>query len=210
MTLLDEAGVPAGAGGAGEVAPLGGPDFVAVDFETANARWASVCQVGLTRMRGGQIEAEESWLIRPPTGLDFDPFNIGIHGITPEMVTDARTWAQSLEVFEDFVGDLPLVAHNASFDRSVFTKATELIRQPVPQHRWECSVKLSRRHFRQLPNHKLPTVAAAVGAGDFQHHDACADARACALIVAHVARDLGVSDFNDLWQGSQRRTRQRT
>lgn len=178
-----------------------GMDFVAVDFETASAQRASVCQVGLTRVVDGVVESEASWLVVPPTGADaFSPHNVMIHHITPAIVRRyGISWEDSLERFEELVDGFPLVAHNAPFDRSVFERATRYVGFGVPRHRWEDTVRLARRHCRDLPNHRLPTVAGHFGLGDFTHHDACADARTCALITTAIASRTGARTFDELW-----------
>jgi DNA polymerase III subunit epsilon len=176
-------------------------NFVSIDFETANRQRASVCQVGLAKVRGGRIEATDSWYVVPPTGLDsFDPFNIGVHGITSATVTAARglSWGDSLERCADFIGDLPLIAHNSAFDRSVYEQATRHIGAAVTTRRWECTVDLSRRHLT-LPNYKLPTVAAHLGLAEFDHHDATADARVCAQIALGIGTQSALRSFEELW-----------
>lgn len=42
------------------------PDFVAIDFETADQGADSACAVGLVKVEGGRIVRSESHLIRPP------------------------------------------------------------------------------------------------------------------------------------------------
>jgi hypothetical protein len=70
-------------------------DFTAVDFETANSFRGSPCSVGLVKVRDGQIVNESSTLIHPPARFDyFDGFNIGLHGISAEMVAGAPRWRQ--------------------------------------------------------------------------------------------------------------------
>ena len=58
-----------------------GLDFTAIDFETANGFRGSPCAVGLTKVRGGVVVEEASWLMRPPQNHDrFDHHNVRIHG----------------------------------------------------------------------------------------------------------------------------------
>lgn len=181
--------------------PVSALDFVAVDFETASSQRASVCQVGLTRVVDGVVDAEDGWLVVPPTGADaFAPRNVMIHHITPAIVRRyGISWEDSLDRFEAFVDGFPLVAHNAPFDRSVFERATRYVGFGVPRHRWEDTVVLARRHCRELPDHRLPTVAAHFGLGEFSHHDACADARTCALIATTIATRTGAHSVDELW-----------
>jgi len=59
-------------------------DFTAIDFETANGFRGSPCAVGLSKVRGGVVVEEASWLMRPPENHDrFDYHNVRIHDIRP-------------------------------------------------------------------------------------------------------------------------------
>ena len=173
-------------------------DFTAIDFETANSHAASACAVGLVRVREGVVVDRESWLIRPPAGHDeFLRFNIKIHGITPEMVTDAPEWGEQLPRLVDFIGNDIAVAHNAGFDMGVIRGACHATVSRTPKLRYLCSVQVSRKTY-DIPSHRLPLAAAAAGFGQFSHHEALADAEACAAIVIDAARRHGASDVPEL------------
>ena len=45
-----------------------GLDFVAIDVETANDDWGSICQIGVVRYTNGQASASDSWLCTPLPG----------------------------------------------------------------------------------------------------------------------------------------------
>jgi DNA polymerase III subunit epsilon len=64
-------------------------DFVALDFETANENRDSACALGLVVVENNEIVKKDYWLIRPKE-LYFNPFNISIHGITPDDVKDKQ------------------------------------------------------------------------------------------------------------------------
>lgn len=163
-------------------------DFTAIDFETANSHPSSACAVGLVRVRDGAVVERADWLIKPPESHGaFLPFNVKIHGITPEMVADARAWAEQLVELRDFIGDDVAVAHNASFDMGVIKAACAEAIAPIPRLRYMCSVQVSRKTY-EIPSHRLPLAAAAAGFGEFSHHDALADAEACAAIISDAAR----------------------
>ena len=177
-------------------------DFTAIDFETANSNAASACAVGLVRVRDGKIEDRAAWLIRPPADHgEFLPFNIKIHGITPEMVADAPEWGEQLETLRDFIGDDIAVAHNAGFDMGVIRAACAVTVTPTPRLRYLCSVLVSRKTY-DLPSHRLPLAAEAAGYGPFAHHEALADAEACAAIISDAARRHGASDVEALAQAT--------
>ena len=170
-------------------------DFTAIDFETANSHPSSACAVGMVRVRDGRVVDRVEWLIRPPRAhAAFLPFNIKIHGITAEMVVDARDWAEQLEDLRGFIGDDVTVAHNASFDMGVIRAACAETITPTPRLRYLCSVQVSRKTY-ELPSHRLPLAAEAAGFGDFAHHDALADAEACAAIISDAALRHEVGDL---------------
>ncbi len=173
-------------------------DFTAIDFETANSSSASACAVGLARVRDGRVVATAGWLIQPPPGHDrFFELNIGIHGIQPEDVIGAKTWSAQLGDIADFAGDDVLVAHNAGFDMAVLRRASEATGAACPPFRYVCSLQVSRKVYT-LPSYRLPFVAAAAGFLDFAHHDAAADALACAHIMIDAARQEGAQDVVEL------------
>ncbi len=173
-------------------------DFTAIDFETANSHASSACSVGLVRVRDGKVTDRARWLIKPPPGHDeFLPFNIKIHGITPEMVADAASWAEQLIELREFIGDDIAVAHNAGFDMGVIRTACAETVMPTPKLRYLCSVQVSRKTY-DIPSHRLPLAAAAAGFGEFSHHEALADAEACASIVIDAARRHEVDDVTAL------------
>lgn len=173
-------------------------DFTAIDFETANSSSASACAVGLARVRGGQVVATAGWLIRPPAGHDrFFELNVQIHGIHPEDVVDAPTWSDQLDDFAAFAGADVLVAHNAGFDMAVLRRACEATGDVCPPYRYFCSLQLARKAY-DLPSYRLPSAAAAAGFTDFAHHDAAADALACAHIVIDAATRCRADDIDAL------------
>ena len=141
---------------------MGGLDFCALDFETANAFRGSPCAVGMVKVRGGVVVDAVNWLMRPPEGFDgFDAFNVQLHGITPEMVAGQPRFAARLPQIIAFAEGLPLVAHNAAFDVGVMRDACEAS-EPWPTLDYACSLVLSRQTY-QLLSYSLPWVAEAAG-----------------------------------------------
>lgn len=174
-------------------------DFVAIDFETANSSAASPCAVGLVRVRQGEIQESLSMLFRPPFGHHlFDPGNIAIHGIRPEDVLDAPDFVDALPELLLFTEGMPLIAHNASFDMGVLAKSSEVVGFDLPPLSYACSLKMARKTYHGLESYRLNAVAYSIGHEEFQHHDALADADACARIVIHMANRHEVDSLEDL------------
>ncbi|WP_087130622.1 3'-5' exonuclease [Microbacterium esteraromaticum] len=173
-------------------------DFTAIDFETANSSPASACSVGLVRVRAGEVVAQTGWLIRPPAGHDeFNEWNIKIHGIHAHQVADAATWVDQIDRLCAFAGADVLVAHNAGFDLKVLSRACEVTGIEAPPYRSLCSLAVARKTY-DLESYRLPKAAEAAGFGDFPHHDALADARACAQIIIDAARRADTDDIDEL------------
>jgi len=173
-------------------------DFTAIDFETANSSNASACAVGLVRVRDGEVVDKTGWLIRPPAGHDsFFELNTRIHGIRPEDVADALTWTDQLPDLAAFAGDDILVAHNAGFDMAVIKRACDATGDDCPPYRYACSLQVARKVYR-LESYRLPFVAAEAGFPDFPHHNATADALACAHVMIDAARRVGADDIDAL------------
>lgn len=163
-------------------------DFTAIDFETANSHGASACSVGLVKVRNSVAVDRVSWLIKPPAGYDaFLEWNTRIHGLVPNDVKDAKGWAEQFEDLMEFAeGDI-MVAHNAGFDMGVIRAACEATELEVPNLNYLCSVQVARKTYT-LPSYRLPSAAEAAGFTDFQHHEALADAEACAAIIVDAGR----------------------
>ncbi|MFJ5977278.1 exonuclease domain-containing protein [Pseudarthrobacter oxydans] len=176
-----------------------GLDFTAIDFETANGFRGSPCAVGLTKVRGGQIVDEASWLMRPPPNHDhFDYHNVRIHGIRADDVAGHPRFGELFPEIGAFIGDDILAAHNAAFDLGVIRSGLEVSGLPGPAYDYVCTVMLSRRCYSLVSN-SLPFAAEEAGVPLVKHHDAAEDARACAGILIDIARRNQANSIGELY-----------
>lgn len=155
--------------------------WAALDFETATRSGDSACALGVVIVEGGEERYRQSWLIRPPYNA-YHWGNVRVHGISPEMTVDAPEFPAVWDEAMSMIGSLTMVAHNAPFDIGVIRGCCETYGIAPPPSRYLCTVQMSRRTWKHLPNHKLPTVAGHVGA-ELVHHDALSDAAACSAIL---------------------------
>lgn len=164
-------------------------DFTAIDVETANSKRGSICAVGLSRVRNGQIAQSTSWLVDPPGGRIFEAANVRTHGIKEHDMHAAITWDESLARITDLIeGDL--IAHHGAFDMQALAHACQLSGLQVPLLTSLDTLVLARA---LLPDqkHGLQDVSMSLGMPPFQHHDAQADAIACAGILIKLAERHG-------------------
>ena len=117
----------------------------------------------------------------------FSEFNIRVHGIHYADVADGPNWRDVVPSMLDFIGGDVLIAHNAQFDMGVLAAAAEAESLQLPEIAYACSLAMARKSYG-LESYRLNAVAYAAGHEEFNHHDALADADACARIVIHMAR----------------------
>ncbi|GAA3339897.1 hypothetical protein GCM10017714_17440 [Curtobacterium pusillum] len=173
-------------------------NFTAIDFETANSSPASACSVGLVKVRAGKVVERASWFIRPPLGHDaFLEWNTRIHGIVESDVQHAKGWAEQYPDIVAFADGDVLVAHNARFDMGVIAGGCSATGVELAEHHSMCSLQVARKTYT-LDSYRLPMAARAAGFEGFQHHDAAADAEACAAIVVHAAGHHGAETVEAL------------
>lgn len=170
--------------------------FVAIDFETANSRPDSACQLAMVTVHDGQVVDRQSWLIRP-TRLYFSPRNIEIHGIRPEHVEHQPTIEQLWPQIGQRLDGETLIAHNARFDIGVLVASLAAVDIACPNLEFSCTRSLARRAWPGQPRYGLKPLGTWLGI-DFKHHDALEDARCCAQIALAVAATCQAESLGDL------------
>ncbi len=160
--------------------------FAAIDFETANRERSSVCSVGIIIVDNGEIVDSYYSLIRPEPNF-YDYFCTEIHGLTSDDTNTAPTFDIVWGEVEQVIEGLPLVAHNMVFDHSCIVAAHKLYKMDLPDYDIHCTCQTARKMLPNLPNHKLPTVAEHLEVSLDNHHNALADAEACAEIAIKLS-----------------------
>lgn len=172
-------------------------NFVAIDFETANAARSSACSISMVKVENGAIVDTFSSLLRPTADHDFlHSINFAIHGISRDEYMAGPTFPEVADQILEFAGRSTLLAHNASFDRSCLIRTAESWNVDLPNFDWRCTYAMSKK-FLDLPYYKLPLVAEHLGLATFTHHDSLADAQACAEIALKLANDNQISAVAD-------------
>lgn len=172
--------------------------YIALDFETGNASRLSACALGVSIFEDQTPAGEVVTLIKPPAQVGkFHWGNVRVNHIKESMVVDAPTFDIVWRELADRVDGSVLVCHNAMFDTAVLCACLAHYHLPVPDCRYVCTVKVAQRVWPQLVNHKLDTVAGALGIA-LNHHEAGSDARAAGLILQAALRETGCADVDAL------------
>ncbi len=162
--------------------------FVAIDVETANGKRTSICAVGAVKVIDGVITDRFYRLVRPLPNYYYSYFTREIHGIGPDDTAHAPTFAGIWPELHDFIGNLPLVAHNKAFDQTCLRQTAKAYGIEFPDLPFLCTLVKARSTFpRQLcPSFSLPYLAEFLGIPFDNHHNALADAEACAKIAMTI------------------------
>ncbi|MBM3107322.1 3'-5' exonuclease [Pseudomonas sp. V1] len=168
-----------------------------IDFETtgispgANCRATEVAVVMLER--GRIVERYQSLM---NAGLPVPAFVAGLTGITTAMLRTAPPIARVMNEVAEFVGNTPMLAHNASFDQKFWEYELTQVGRRSSQ-RFACSMLLARRLMPAAPNHKLGTLTRWAGLPDTgTAHRAMADAEMAANLAQHLAGQLREQGVN--------------
>ncbi len=171
---------------AAEVLPQ---DLVFVDLETTggSAAFDRITEVGIVRVRNGELVEEWSSLVNPerPIPAYIEAFT----GISNEMVAGAPRFGEIAAVVREKLQGAVFVAHNARFDysflRSEFLKSDMNFSAKVL-----CTVKLSRRLFPEYARHNLDAVMERNGLTCGARHRALGDARVLHDFWVKLRRDV--------------------
>lgn len=164
-------------------------NFIAIDFETANSEYSTICQIGMACFENGELIREESQLINPKT--HFDAMNIAKHGITPQKVEGYPTFPEFYPEFLNRINN-QIAIHHQPFDFSAYCQACEFHNLEYANTYWLDNAAVVRRTWEQFSKkgYGLKNVANYLGI-EFSHHDACEDARTAGLIFIEACKLTG-------------------
>lgn len=162
-----------------------------IDFETTGLspdQGDRATEVAIVMVEDGAVVGRFQSLMN--AGVRIGSFIESLTGISNAMVAAAPPARQVMREAAAFVGDAPMVAHNASFDRRYWQAELARVGLPAPQP-FACTVLLSRRLYPQAPSHSLGAMAALhrlPSAG--RAHRALADAEVTASLLARIQADV--------------------
>ncbi len=150
---------------------------IVLDFETTglSPRFGDrAIEIGAVLIENNIVTDRFQSLMNP--GFRISSFIESYTGISNDMVEAAPPCEEVMEQFAEFIADHPLVAHNASFDRS-FLDAELTFLGKTRNSAMACSMLAARRVYPDAPNHKLGTLVRYCGIyTDGTFHRALADA----------------------------------
>lgn len=172
---------------------------IIIDFETTGLSphcGDRIIEVGAVAVEGSEIVARFQSLMNP--GMRVSSFIESYTGITNQMLAEAPFITEVMPQLIAFLGDHPLVAHNAGFDRRFLDAECARIGHSRRQE-MVCSMLLARRIYPDAPRHSLEALVHYKQLPTGVHHRALADAEMTAhlwlALLADLKQQYGLQQF---------------
>ncbi|WP_072373772.1 helicase C-terminal domain-containing protein [Thermophilibacter mediterraneus] len=141
-------------------------DVVVLDTETTGLsfRDCDLIEISAARLSGREVVERFETFVHP--GYPIPQEIVRLTGITNQDVADAPSAREAVAELAEFVAGSPVVAHNATFDRTFI--------EAVPggadvSDVWIDSLSLSRIALPRLSTHRLADMASAFGCSSVTH-----------------------------------------
>jgi ATP-dependent DNA helicase DinG len=159
--------------------------FVALDLETTGFDFVKddVIEVGAVKVSDGQIADTFEQYVFTEKSI---PHKVKqLTGICDKDLVGSPPITDVLERLDEFVQDLPVVAHHAPFDIG-FLKAKGY----EPRGDVYDTLAIARTVLPRAKNHRLSTLLAGFGIGAEISHRACADAMGVARLLLALSEEM--------------------
>lgn len=169
--------------------------FVAIDLETTGLDFEKdeIIEVALVRFENG-VETESVDYLVKPTSVTLRPFIESLTGISNADLENADPFAAVAQKIYAFIGELPIVAHNAMFDSKFLKQTFAKVGISFENHPVWDSLTVSRIAYQNVPNHRLDTLVQELGIERSRAHRALPDAIACGELFVMALDKIAGSD----------------
>ena len=176
----------------GARASTAGGRWVVLDVETSGLDQAadSLLAVGAVAVHGSRIAIGDSleMLVRPPRTSSKD--NILVHGIGTQAQAGGLEPVQACRQLADYLGDAPLVAFHAAFDRAFLARSTKACLGRPLRNDWLDLAELAPALHAGVKARALDDWLAHFGIPVDQRHQASGDAMATAMLFLRLMADV--------------------
>ncbi len=171
------------------------PAFVALDLETTGLDFEKdeIIEAALVRFENGEPKDNLDFLVKP-TNAELRPFIETLTGISKADLEAAPDFATVAGQICSFIGDLPVVAHNALFDSKFLKQTFAKVGINYDTHVFWDSLTLSRIAFQNVPNHRLDTLVQELEIERSRAHRALPDADACGRLFVKALEKISSMD----------------
>lgn len=141
-------------------------DMVVLDTETTGLSFSEchLIEISAARLNGREVQDSMDTFVHP--GVPIPPEIVRLTGITNRDVADAPSAEEAVAQLAEFVGGMPVLAHNATFDRT-FVEGVRGGHEVSDT--WIDTLALSRMALPRLRSHRLADMAEAFGVAPVTH-----------------------------------------
>ena len=154
---------------------------IVLDTETTGLDYTRerIIEFAAVRLENGKVKDEFQTLINPQQHIRKS--SMAIHHITEEMVADAPLEEEVLPKILEFIGDYPIVAHNAIFDFSFLNEAKKRVMGEELKNPRIDTQMMFKEIAPDLDSHGLEALTNRFNVELNNHHRAMADTMGLAL-----------------------------
>lgn len=169
-------------------------DFTVIDLETTglSPAYDQIIEFGAIRYRNGAPVDSFQSLVNINRALD--PFITELTGITDDMLASAPALKDILPEYISFIGSDVVLGQNVNFDINFIYDSCVACGLDDFSNDYIDTMRLSRRMYKDLPNHKLDTIAAALGVSGRGLHRSLGDCDMTAECYLHMIADADLFD----------------
>ena len=181
--------------------PLEGTTYVVFDTETTGFNAAGgdqMIEIGAVKLKDGEIIDRFDELINP--GYHIPDHISELTCITDDMVKDSDTEEEVTKRFLSWVGDCPLVAHNAKFDISFVSMAMKKYNLGEFNYTVLDTLELSHILDQAYARHSLSALVKRYNVPweEDAHHRADYDAEGTAYVFAKMLQKLIAQNYDTI------------
>ncbi|MBP5726270.1 MAG: PHP domain-containing protein, partial [Clostridia bacterium] len=167
--------------------PYDGP-IVVLDFESTglNTGKARIIEIGAVKLEGGTVIDSFEMLVDP--GEPLSPEITNITGINEVMLQGQPKAEEALPKLMDFIGDLPIAAHNAHFDASLLKAELKRLGRSLDVPVMD-TLSYARKLYPDLKSFRLGALCKQLGVSLKNAHRAVHDATATAHCLQRMFED---------------------
>ncbi len=171
------------------------PSFVAIDLETTGLDFEKdeIIEVALVRFENGVPGESVDYLVKPTTA-QLRPFIENLTGIYKKDLEESEPFSAVAGKIYSFIGELPIVAHNANFDSKFLKQTFAKVGVDFSDHPVWDSLTVSRIAYQNIPNHRLDTLVQELDIPRSRAHRALPDADACGRLFVMALEKIQAND----------------
>lgn len=162
------------------------PIFIALDLETTglDPTRDRIFEFACIKYENGKQVSEKIGLVNP--GVPIPPRVTAITGVTTNDVREKPTWESEKESIAEFLGECPVVAHNALFDCDML-KSHGI---PLEKNLIFDTQELAQIFFKRQSSASLESLAHRYNISHKKRHRAEDDAKAASILFQKIIEEM--------------------